>query len=209
MFRIFGSYVFGRTNRYPLFTALRLFIATLAAINSIITALALLYATFLLFFWLFSPAHFLATMHVIMASLFGLLVLQLMLYVIRFAVQGYWRKVKRLVYPMFFIAVPLALVACSTTNPLQSVINTLSSPQATQAASNLKTITMSLTCTVANLSALESQIAPLITQGQAAIRDSQTACVVSTAVCDSLGGTAVAASCTAPAPGSVTPTTGN
>ena len=91
-----------------------------------------------------------------------------------------------------------ALAGCAeVTSGINSVTAALSTPAATQAAANIKSVTLSFTCTVANVSAVESQIASLVSTSQAAIKDSQTVCLASSALCDALGGTAALAACTA------------
>lgn len=82
----------------------------------------------------------------------------------------------------------------------QGVVNTLSSPQATQAAQNIVTITTAITCTVPRIlstTQLITQLGGNSKKNLIAVRDEQTACVASVIACNALGGSATVAPCTA------------
>lgn len=78
---------------------------------------------------------------------------------------------------------------------LQQIEANLASPQATQAAANLKNFVAAGTCFVADVSTLEDQIATLVKANQAAISTSNKVCVASAVVCQSLGGTLSPGNC--------------
>ena len=80
---------------------------------------------------------------------------------------------------------------------IQTVTNWLASPTTTQAAQNVKTFTTSIECAVASVSSVESQLAPYLTNGQAAISTSTKVCVAAEAVCAALGGQASIKTCSA------------
>ena len=88
----------------------------------------------------------------------------------------------------------LALGGCAE---IQTATNWLASPTTTQAAQNVKTFTTSIECAVASVSAVESTLAPYLTNGQAAISTSNKVCVAAQAVCAALGGQASIKTCTA------------
>ena len=89
----------------------------------------------------------------------------------------------------------LALGGCS--NTIQQATNWLASPTTTQAAQNVKIFSTSVECAVASVSTIESQLAPYLTNDQAAVSTSTKVCVASEAVCGALGGQASIKNCTA------------
>ena len=99
-------------------------------------------------------------------------------------------------------ALALALSACAAvTDKINAFDAWLASPTTTQAAANLKSMTTSLTCQVASVSALTAQITKAVAAKETvAIRDAQNVCVVSSALCNALGGAAVASACTGSLP---------
>jgi len=82
---------------------------------------------------------------------------------------------------------------------VNSTTAALSSPQATQAAANVKAVTLGITCAVASTSGLLQQIQQLGggKNNALAVRDEQTVCVAAAATCNALGGSATIATCTA------------
>ena len=97
----------------------------------------------------------------------------------------------RKLIPLALLAIPLA--GCSSVvSQINSVTSALSSPQATQAAANLKSGATALICFVGDTAALASAIEQQVSAGKAAIRDSENVYVVTGSVCATLGGQIVA-----------------
>lgn len=82
---------------------------------------------------------------------------------------------------------PLAGCA-SISNGINSVTASLSSPNATQAAANLKAGAMAFVCAVNSVSAIASEVAVQVDAGKVAVRDTHTVFVVSGTLCKALGG---------------------
>ena len=94
----------------------------------------------------------------------------------------------------------IALAGCAKIiADVNSTTAALSSPQATQAAANVKAVTLGITCAVASTSSLLQQIQQLGggKNNAIAVRDEQTVCVAAAATCNALGGSATVANCTA------------
>jgi PBP1b-binding outer membrane lipoprotein LpoB len=86
----------------------------------------------------------------------------------------------------------LALSGCSqVVSDINSVTGALSSPQATQAAANLKAGATALICDVGSVADLTAAIEAQVKAGKAAIRDSENVYVIAGSVCSTLGGTVV------------------
>lgn len=85
------------------------------------------------------------------------------------------------------MATPLA--GCnSVTNDINSVTGALSSPQATQAAANLKAGSQAIVCAVNGAAAAYDQIAIAIKEGKAAVNDANNILTVTKTLCTALGG---------------------
>lgn len=91
------------------------------------------------------------------------------------------------------LAIALSLSGCAgaittATNDINALTGALSSPQATQAAANLKAGMTALLCDVGDVAALASAIETQVKAGKAAIKDTQTLYVISGDTCLTLGG---------------------
>jgi Ca2+/Na+ antiporter len=90
--------------------------------------------------------------------------------------------------PIALLVGALALSGCNAVDNINSVTGALSSPQATQAAANLKAGAQAIVCAVNGASAAYNQIAIAIKEGKAAINDANNILTVTTVLCKSLGG---------------------
>jgi len=87
------------------------------------------------------------------------------------------------------LAFSIALAGCSqVTTGVTNARNWLADPKTTAAVQTLKAGAMAFVCTVQGNIALAANIEAAVNAGQALQRDTHTALVVSTLVCDALGG---------------------
>lgn len=89
--------------------------------------------------------------------------------------------------PLFLLA---PLCGCAqVASGINQVNGALTSPAANQAVANLKAGAQAIVCSIANISAVATQINADVKAGSAVIKDTQTVYVVSSDVCKALGGT--------------------
>jgi len=89
------------------------------------------------------------------------------------------------------LALAVSISGCQkVTSDLNSFNAALASPQATQAAANVRNWTVAVTCTIANGAQLAGQIEAAVSAGKAVQTTTGKIYTVSAAVCKALGGTA-------------------
>lgn len=85
-----------------------------------------------------------------------------------------------------------AVAGCNAVvSDINSVTAALSSPQASQAAKNIRSVSTAVACNVAVATADYQQLLAQISAGKAAIKDAQVAYTISSVICVDLGGAVI------------------